>query len=71
MSTLQGQIVNDISIITALNSTRPPGYAGMTSTLINQINQDQTVVNSIIDLNFEGPNISSGASPCEAVITPR
>ena len=69
VSTLQGQMQNDTSIITALNSTRPSGYEGMTSTLINQINQDQTVVNSII--NFEELGISSGASPCEAFITPQ
>ena len=71
MTTLQGQIVSDIAMITALNSTRPSGYEGMTSTLVDQINQDQAVVNSIINSSFEGQGITSGASPCAAFITPR
>jgi hypothetical protein len=59
---MQQQIQQDNSLIAALNSTRPSGYAGMITSLQDQIRQDLAIVTSMNDLTAENSQLSGG--PC-------
>jgi Na+-translocating ferredoxin:NAD+ oxidoreductase RnfG subunit len=65
--TLQQQIKDDNSIIAALNSTRPSGYAGTIATLQSEASQDTSIVNLINSalLNQTTSTPANYVSPCE------
>ena len=60
--TMQQQVQQDNSIIAALNSTRPTGYASMITSLQDQQRQDLAIVSSMNDLTAEISPL--GSSPC-------
>jgi hypothetical protein len=62
--TMQQQIQEDNSIIAALNSTKPSGYAGIISALQAQETQDFSIIASMNNL-LSGPT-ELEPSPCES-----
>jgi predicted PurR-regulated permease PerM len=65
---LQDQIQNDNSMVAALNSTMPSGYASMIDTLNSQMTENQYIINQTISIN--GPAITSGGGPCAPFYQP-
>jgi hypothetical protein len=59
---MQRQIQQDGAITTALNSTRPLGYANMTATLQGQITQDMRIIDSINGMTTTVTPVGPG--PC-------
>jgi hypothetical protein len=60
---MQQQIQEDNSIIMALNSTKPSGYAGLITALQAQQTQDSSIEGYMVNLT-SGPAPSVGPSPC-------
>ena len=62
--TMQQQIQEDNSIIAALNSTKPSGYAGIISALQAQETQDSSIITLIINNLLSGP-VEQEPTPCQ------
>ncbi len=60
---MQQQIQEDNAIISALNSTRPSGYAGMIATLQAEEAQDLAIVTSMNSFLSVGSSLTP--SPCQ------
>jgi hypothetical protein len=59
--TMQGQILQDNSLISALNSTKPSGYSNTVSVLQDQIRQDLAIVSNMNSLTAASSQLSD---PC-------
>jgi hypothetical protein len=57
---MRQQINDDNSVIAALNSTRPSGYANMTATLQGEIAQDTSILNAISSATAPVDSVSKG-----------
>jgi hypothetical protein len=63
-TTMSRQIQEDNSMITALNSTRPSGYANMTATLQGEVTQDTYIIDSINSLITVQSSLGLAGGPC-------